>query len=49
MMEELGFEVDLSDYLGQADEYFYSRHRGTFFIIQVISMLQKTGSKFLHL
>ncbi|MGL9747271.1 NUDIX hydrolase [Enterococcus sp. DIV0170] len=31
MMEELGFEVDLSDYLGQADEYFYSRHRGTFF------------------
>ncbi|WP_251867194.1 NUDIX hydrolase [Enterococcus malodoratus] len=31
MLEELGFEVVLSDYLGQADEYFYSRHRATFF------------------
>ncbi|MBO0457412.1 NUDIX hydrolase [Enterococcus hulanensis] len=31
MLEELGVEVILSDYLGQADEYFYSRHRGTFF------------------
>ena len=31
MLEELGFEVVLSEYLGQADEYFYSRHRETFF------------------
>ncbi|MBX8939329.1 NUDIX hydrolase [Enterococcus gilvus] len=31
MLEELGVGVILSDYLGQADEYFYSRHRGTFF------------------
>ncbi|MBO0450917.1 MULTISPECIES: NUDIX hydrolase [Enterococcus] len=31
MLEELGFEIVLSDYLGQADEYFYSRHRATFF------------------
>ncbi|MDT2737887.1 NUDIX hydrolase [Enterococcus pseudoavium] len=31
MLEELGFEVSLSAYLGQADEYFYSRHRDTFF------------------
>lgn len=31
MLEELGFEVVLSEYLGQADEYFYSRHRATFF------------------
>lgn len=31
MLEELGFEVVLADYLGQADEYFYSRHRDTYF------------------
>jgi 8-oxo-dGTP diphosphatase len=31
MLEELGFTVVLSDYLGQADEYFYSRHRETFY------------------
>ncbi|MGM0166229.1 8-oxo-dGTP diphosphatase [Enterococcus sp. AZ135] len=31
MLEELGFEVVLADYLGQADEYFYSRHRTTYF------------------
>ena len=31
MLEELGFEVVLWEYLGQADEYFYSRHRETFF------------------
>ena len=31
MLEELGFEVVLSEYLGQADDYFYSRHRETFF------------------
>lgn len=31
MLEELGVEVILSDYLGQADEYFYSRHRSTYF------------------
>jgi len=30
MLEELGFEVVLADYLGQADEYFYSRHRTTY-------------------
>lgn len=31
MLEELGVEVVLSAYLGRADEYFYSRHRDTFF------------------
>ncbi|MEG1503184.1 MAG: NUDIX domain-containing protein [Enterococcus sp.] len=31
MLEELGFEVVLAEYLGQADEYFYSRHRDTYF------------------
>lgn len=31
MMEELGFKVNLAEYLGQADEYFYSRHRDTYF------------------
>ncbi|GCF92217.1 NUDIX hydrolase [Enterococcus florum] len=31
MLEELGYEVRLSTYLGQADEYFYSRHRDTYF------------------
>ncbi|MBO0424240.1 NUDIX hydrolase [Enterococcus plantarum] len=29
MIEELGFEVVIGDYLGQADEYFHSRHRNT--------------------
>ncbi|WP_159723745.1 NUDIX hydrolase [Enterococcus sp. CSURQ0835] len=31
MMEELGFTVTLGKYLGQADEYFFSRHRDTYF------------------
>jgi len=30
-MEELGFTAQLGRYLGQADEYFYSRHRDTHF------------------
>ncbi|WP_314067892.1 NUDIX hydrolase [uncultured Vagococcus sp.] len=29
--EELGFEVEIDSYLGQADDYFYSRHRDTHF------------------
>lgn len=31
LIEELGFKVSLGDYLGQADEYFYSSHRDTYF------------------
>ena len=31
LMEELGFTAQLGRYLGQADEYFYSRHRDTHF------------------
>lgn len=31
MIEELGMEIVLERYLGQADEYFYSRHRDTYF------------------
>lgn len=31
VLEELGFKVELADYLGQADDYFYSRHRETYF------------------
>lgn len=29
VMEELGFAVEIGNYLGQADEYFYSNHRQT--------------------
>ncbi|AUC25313.1 NUDIX hydrolase [Streptococcus uberis] len=31
LKEELGFKADLGNYLGQADDYFYSRHRDTHF------------------
>ncbi|EOH96254.1 NUDIX hydrolase [Enterococcus pallens] len=31
MLEELGFRITLADYLGEACEYFYSRHRDTYF------------------
>ena len=31
LMEELGFTAQLGRYLGQADEYFYSRHRDAYF------------------
>lgn len=31
MLEELGVKVAIDYYLGQADEYFYSRHRDTYF------------------
>lgn len=31
MLEEVGFEVVLGDYFGEAVEYFYSRHRDTYF------------------
>ncbi len=31
VMEELGGEVEIDSYLGQADDYFYSRHRDTYF------------------
>lgn len=30
-LEELGADYTLSDYLGQADEYFYSSHRDKYF------------------
>lgn len=26
-MEELGFEIEVGEYLGEADEYYYSTHR----------------------
>ena len=29
VMEELGYLVEIGEYLGQADEYFYSNHRQT--------------------
>lgn len=31
MLEELGYQVVLGDYLGEAVEYFYSSHRDTYF------------------
>ncbi|AWN19404.1 NUDIX hydrolase [Streptococcus sobrinus] len=31
LIEELGFEAELGNYYGQADEYFYSSHRDTYF------------------
>ena len=31
LIEELGFSAELGYYYGQADEYFYSRHRETYF------------------
>lgn len=31
MLEEVGFEVVIGEYLGEAVEYFYSRHRDTYF------------------
>lgn len=31
LIEELGFSAELGYYYGQADEYFYSRHRDTYF------------------
>ena len=31
LIEELGFTAQIGEYLGQADEYFYSRHRDTHF------------------
>ncbi|WP_326676061.1 NUDIX hydrolase [Streptococcus pyogenes] len=31
LMEELGFSATIGSYYGQADEYFYSRHRDTHF------------------
>ncbi|MBO0472833.1 NUDIX hydrolase [Enterococcus ureasiticus] len=55
MIEELGIEVVIGEYLGQADEYFHSRHRSTdyynpgyFFVadswIQVCEPLEKTNA-----
>ncbi|MGT2710958.1 NUDIX domain-containing protein [Streptococcus oriscaviae] len=42
LLEELGFTAEIGCYFGQADEYFYSRHRDTHYynpayIYQVIS------------
>ncbi|HLQ39758.1 MAG TPA: NUDIX hydrolase [Tetragenococcus sp.] len=31
MLEEVGFKVTVSEYLGEAKEYFYSSHRDTYF------------------
>lgn len=31
MLEEVGFEVEVGTYLGEAIEYFYSSHRDTYF------------------
>ena len=31
MIEELGFTAEIGVYYGQADEYFYSRHRDTYY------------------
>ncbi|HEL2055565.1 TPA: NUDIX hydrolase [Streptococcus suis] len=31
LMEELGFTATIGKYYGQADEYFYSSHRDTYF------------------
>lgn len=31
MLEELGFEVEIATYFGEAVEHFYSRHRNTYF------------------
>ncbi|KEH52707.1 NUDIX domain-containing protein [Streptococcus macedonicus] len=31
LIEELGFSAELGYYYGQADEYFYSRHRDIYF------------------
>ena len=31
MIEELGFTAEIGTYYGQADEYFYSRHRDTYY------------------
>lgn len=55
MIEELGIEVVIGNYLGQADEYFHSRHRSTdyhnpgyFFVAdswtQVCEPLEKTNT-----
>lgn len=54
MIEELGIEVAIGSYLGQADEYFHSRHRSTdyynpgyFFVAdawkQICEPLEKTN------
>lgn len=31
LIEELGFTVTIGEYFGQADEYFYSSHRDTYY------------------
>lgn len=31
LIEELGFIAEIGEYYGQADEYFYSSHRDTYF------------------
>lgn len=31
LIEELGFTAEIGSYYGQADEYFYSSHRDTYF------------------
>ncbi|HIZ54116.1 MAG TPA: NUDIX hydrolase [Candidatus Enterococcus avicola] len=31
MLEELGYEVEVTTYFGEALEYFYSRHRDTYY------------------
>lgn len=47
LIEELGFELVEADYLGQADEYFYSSHRDKHFYnpayIYQVNHYQKAG------
>lgn len=31
LIEELGVKADIGEYYGEADEYFYSRHRQTYY------------------
>lgn len=47
LIEELGFTATIGDYYGQADEYFYSRHRDTHYYnpayIYGVTSYQKIG------
>ena len=36
LIEELGFTAEIGTYYGQADEYFYSRHRDTYYYLSLI-------------
>ena len=56
LIEELGFTAEIGVYYGQADEYFYSRHRDTYYynpayLYEAISFqeVQKTLEDFNHI